>query len=94
MSTPDGSGNRMTPRRSREPLSRGKARLHKRANAAEQAACRPWLAAKLARVRHRHAGPGDLAYVRDPAHAPAAARHGADATRGRPGARRNGSHAA
>ena len=30
---------------------RGKARLHKRANAAEQAACRPWLAAELARVR-------------------------------------------
>jgi uracil-DNA glycosylase len=32
---------------------RGKARLHKRANAAEQAACRPWLAAELARVRPR-----------------------------------------
>ena len=30
---------------------RGKARLHKRASAAEQAACRPWLAAELARVR-------------------------------------------
>ena len=30
---------------------RGKARLHKRANASEQAACRPWLAAELARVR-------------------------------------------
>ena len=30
---------------------RGKARLHKRANAAEQEACRPWLAAELARVR-------------------------------------------
>jgi|SRR5690606_25959401 len=30
---------------------RGKARLHKRANAGEQAACRPWLAAELARVR-------------------------------------------
>ena len=30
---------------------RGKARLHKRANAAEQAACRPWLAAELLRVR-------------------------------------------
>jgi uracil-DNA glycosylase len=29
---------------------RGKARLHKRANAAEQAACRPWLAAELSRV--------------------------------------------
>jgi uracil-DNA glycosylase len=29
---------------------RGKARLHKRANAAEQAACRPWLAAEFARV--------------------------------------------
>ncbi len=29
---------------------RGKARLHKRANASEQAACRPWLAAELARV--------------------------------------------
>jgi DNA polymerase len=32
---------------------RGKVRLHKRANAAEQAACRPWLAAELARVRPR-----------------------------------------
>lgn len=32
---------------------RGKARLHKRANAAEQAACRMWLAAELARVRPR-----------------------------------------
>ena len=32
---------------------RGKARLHKRANAAEQAACRPWLAAELERVRPR-----------------------------------------
>jgi DNA polymerase len=31
--------------------SRGKARLHKKANAAEQAACRPWLAAELDRVR-------------------------------------------
>lgn len=30
---------------------RGKAKLHKRANAAEQAACRMWLAAELARVR-------------------------------------------
>lgn len=30
---------------------RGKARLHKRANAAEQTACRPWLAAELLRVR-------------------------------------------
>ena len=30
---------------------RGKARLHKRANASEQAACRPWLAAELLRVR-------------------------------------------
>lgn len=30
---------------------RGKARLHKRANAAEQAACRQWLAAELLRVR-------------------------------------------
>lgn len=30
---------------------RGKRRLHQRANAAEQAACRPWLAAELARVR-------------------------------------------
>jgi len=32
---------------------RGKARLHKRANASEQEACRPWLAAELARVRPR-----------------------------------------
>jgi uracil-DNA glycosylase family protein len=32
---------------------RGKARLHKRANAAEQAACRMWLAAELARIRPR-----------------------------------------
>lgn len=32
---------------------RGKARLHKRATASEQAACRPWLAAELARVRPR-----------------------------------------
>lgn len=30
---------------------RGKARLHKRANASEQESCRPWLAAELARVR-------------------------------------------
>lgn len=30
---------------------RGKRRLHQRANAAEQAACRPWLAAELARLR-------------------------------------------
>lgn len=30
---------------------RGKQRLHKRANASEQEACRPWLAAELARVR-------------------------------------------
>jgi uracil-DNA glycosylase len=30
---------------------RGKVRLHKRANAAEQAACRPWLAAELSRIR-------------------------------------------
>src|SRR5690606_14409860 len=29
---------------------RGKRRLHQRANAAEQAACRPWLAAELDRV--------------------------------------------
>jgi DNA polymerase len=29
----------------------GKVRLHKRANASEQAACRPWLAAELDRVR-------------------------------------------
>jgi DNA polymerase len=33
---------------------RGKARLHKRANAAEQAACRPWLAAELLRVKPRY----------------------------------------
>jgi uracil-DNA glycosylase len=33
--------------------SRGKTRLHKRANAAEQAACRMWLAAELARIRPR-----------------------------------------
>lgn len=32
---------------------RGKAKLHKRANAAEQAACRPWLAAELSRVHPR-----------------------------------------
>lgn len=32
---------------------RGTAKLHKRANAAEQAACRMWLAAELARVRPR-----------------------------------------
>jgi uracil-DNA glycosylase len=31
--------------------TRGKARLHKRANAAEQAACRQWLAAELAQVQ-------------------------------------------
>ena len=31
--------------------TRGKVRLHKRANAAEQAACRMWLAAELARVK-------------------------------------------
>jgi probable DNA metabolism protein len=30
---------------------RGKRRLHKRANAAEQAACRPWLEAELARIK-------------------------------------------
>jgi uracil-DNA glycosylase len=30
---------------------RGKQRLHKRANASEQEACRPWLAAELLRVR-------------------------------------------
>lgn len=30
---------------------RGKVRLHQRANAAEQAACRPWLAAEFERVR-------------------------------------------
>jgi uracil-DNA glycosylase family protein len=29
---------------------RGKVRLHKRANAEEQAACRPWLAAEIARI--------------------------------------------
>jgi DNA polymerase len=33
--------------------TRGKARLHKRANAAEQAACRQWLAAELDRVQPR-----------------------------------------
>lgn len=33
--------------------TRGKRRLHKRANASEQAACRPWLAAELDRVRPR-----------------------------------------
>lgn len=33
--------------------SRGTAKLHKRANAAEQAACRMWLAAELARVQPR-----------------------------------------
>ncbi|MQP74682.1 UdgX family uracil-DNA binding protein [Stenotrophomonas sp. MYb238] len=32
---------------------RGKARLHKRASASEQAACRPWLAAELLQVRPR-----------------------------------------
>jgi uracil-DNA glycosylase len=32
---------------------RGKVRLHKRANAAEQAACRMWLAAELARIQPR-----------------------------------------
>lgn len=32
---------------------RGKVRLHNRANAAEQSACRPWLAAELARLRPR-----------------------------------------
>ena len=32
---------------------RGKARLHARANAAEQAACRPWLAAELNRIQPR-----------------------------------------
>ncbi|EIL99288.1 uracil-DNA glycosylase [Rhodanobacter thiooxydans] len=32
---------------------RGKVRLHKRANATEQAACRHWLAAELARVQPR-----------------------------------------
>jgi uracil-DNA glycosylase len=32
---------------------RGKARLHARANAAEQAACRPWLAAELDRIQPR-----------------------------------------
>ncbi|NID17571.1 UdgX family uracil-DNA binding protein [Luteibacter yeojuensis] len=30
---------------------RGKVRLHKRANAGEQAACRPWLAAEIDRIR-------------------------------------------
>ncbi|HJW07621.1 MAG TPA: UdgX family uracil-DNA binding protein [Rhodanobacter sp.] len=33
--------------------TRGKVRLHKRANATEQAACRQWLAAELARVQPR-----------------------------------------
>ncbi len=33
--------------------TRGTRRLHKRANAAEQAACRQWLAAELARVKPR-----------------------------------------
>jgi len=33
---------------------RGKARLHQRANASEQAACRPWLAAEIARVKPTH----------------------------------------
>ncbi len=32
---------------------RGKVRLHNRANASEQAACRPWLAAELQRLRPR-----------------------------------------
>jgi len=32
---------------------RGKRRLHQRANAAEQAACRPWLAAELDRIKPR-----------------------------------------
>ncbi|MBS7456997.1 UdgX family uracil-DNA binding protein [Coralloluteibacterium stylophorae] len=32
---------------------RGKVRLHKRANAAQQAACRQWLAAELDRIRPR-----------------------------------------
>ena len=32
---------------------RCKTRLHKRANASEQAACRPWLAAELLRLRPR-----------------------------------------
>jgi uracil-DNA glycosylase len=32
---------------------RGKARLHKRANAAEQGACRMWLAAELTRIQPR-----------------------------------------
>lgn len=32
---------------------RGKVRMHKRANAAEQAACRMWLAAEMARVKPR-----------------------------------------
>lgn len=31
----------------------GKIRLHKRANAAEQAACRPWLAAEMLRLKPR-----------------------------------------
>lgn len=33
--------------------TRGEAKLHKRANPAEQAACRQWLAAELARVEPR-----------------------------------------
>lgn len=42
--------------------TRGKARLHKRANAAEQAACRQWLAAELARVQpHVVVGLGAMA---------------------------------
>ncbi|WP_187775575.1 UdgX family uracil-DNA binding protein [Luteimonas suaedae] len=32
-------------------VRRGKVRLHQRANAAEQAACRPWLAAEFQRIR-------------------------------------------
>lgn len=32
-------------------MQRGKRRLHQRANATEQAACRPWLAAELLRIR-------------------------------------------
>ena len=34
-------------------VPRGKRRLHQRANAAEQAACRQWLDAELARIRPR-----------------------------------------
>jgi DNA polymerase len=42
--------------------TRGKTRLHKRANAAEQAACRQWLAAELARVQpHLVVGLGAMA---------------------------------